>query len=98
MADREPLEFALLLTIAAPTIPDDLFARLRERFGDKQVAAMVLLAAYGNFQDRIVLGLNSAGRAGRAAASARGQVRAGRIPGDTAPAVPGRAPGIAPVG
>ncbi|QEH34396.1 Carboxymuconolactone decarboxylase family protein [Aquisphaera giovannonii] len=57
-ADREPLEFARLLTVAAPTIGDDLFARLRERFGAKQVASMVLLAAYGNFQDRIVLGLN----------------------------------------
>ena len=55
--DREPLEFARLLTVAAPTIGDDLFARLRERFGDKRVAAMILLAAYGNFQDRIVLGL-----------------------------------------
>jgi alkylhydroperoxidase family enzyme len=57
-ADRDPLEFARLHTLAAPTIPDDLFARLRTRFGDKGVAAMVLLGAYGNFQDRIVLGLN----------------------------------------
>ncbi|WP_165220432.1 carboxymuconolactone decarboxylase family protein [Aquisphaera insulae] len=57
-ADREPLEFARLLTVAAPTIGDDLFARLRERFGDKKVASMVLLGAYGNFQDRIILGLN----------------------------------------
>ena len=56
--DREPLEFARLLTVAAPTIEDALFARLRERFGDKRVASMVLLAAYGNFQDRIVLGLD----------------------------------------
>jgi hypothetical protein len=56
--DRDPLEFARLLTVAAPTIEDALFTRLRERFGDKRVAAMVLLAAYGNFQDRIVLGLN----------------------------------------
>ena len=55
--DRDPLEFALLLTVAAPTVPDELFVRLRGRFGDKGVAAMVLLAAYGNFQDRIVLGL-----------------------------------------
>src|SRR5262249_18487985 len=45
-ADRDPLEFARLLTIAAPTISDELFARLRERFGDKKVAAMVLLGAY----------------------------------------------------
>lgn len=56
--DRDPLEFARLLTVAAPTIPDSLFETLKVRFGAKQVAAMVLLAAYGNFQDRIVLGLN----------------------------------------
>lgn len=56
-ADREPLEFARLLTVAAPTISDGLFERLRSRYGDRGVAAMVLLAAYGNFQDRIVLGL-----------------------------------------
>ena len=56
--DREPLEFARLLTVAAPTIRDELFESLKNRFGEKQVAAMVLLAAYGNFQDRIVLGLN----------------------------------------
>ncbi len=34
-------EFARLLTVAAPTIPDELFERLRVRFGEKQVAAMV---------------------------------------------------------
>jgi alkylhydroperoxidase family enzyme len=56
--DRAPLEFARLLTVAAPTLPDALFEELRVRYGDKQVAAMVLLAAYGNFQDRIILGLN----------------------------------------
>ncbi|WP_373652905.1 hypothetical protein [Schlesneria sp. DSM 10557] len=56
--DRAPLEFARLLTVAAPTIPDELFETLRQRYGDKRVASMVLLAAYGNFQDRIVLGLN----------------------------------------
>ncbi len=56
-SDREPLEFARLLTVAAPTIPDALFESLQKQFGDNKVAAMVLLAAYGNFQDRIVLGL-----------------------------------------
>jgi alkylhydroperoxidase family enzyme len=55
--DRDPLEFARMLTVAAPEVPDELFSRLRARFGDKRVAAMVLLSAYGNFQDRIVLGL-----------------------------------------
>ena len=57
-ADRQPLEFARLLTLAAPTIQDSMFEELRVQYGDNQVAAMVLLAAYGNFQDRIVLGLN----------------------------------------
>lgn len=56
-ADRQPLEFARLLTVAAPTISDSMFEDLRKRFGDTVVASMVLLGAYGNFQDRIVLGL-----------------------------------------
>ena len=56
-ADHQPLEFARQLTVAAPTIPDELFEDLRKQYGDNQVASMVLLAAYGNFQDRIVLGL-----------------------------------------
>jgi alkylhydroperoxidase family enzyme len=56
--DRDPLEFARLHTIDAPMIPDSLFDRLRNRFGDRQVAAMVVLGAYGNFQDRLILGLN----------------------------------------
>jgi alkylhydroperoxidase family enzyme len=55
--DLDPLEFARLLTMAAPTIRDEQFATLRKRFGDQKVAAMVLLAAYGNFQDRLLLGL-----------------------------------------
>ena len=57
-ADRDPLEFARLHTVDAPAITDEQFARLRTRFGDERVAAIVLLGAYGNFQDRIVLGLN----------------------------------------
>jgi alkylhydroperoxidase family enzyme len=56
--DRDPLEFARLLSVAAPTIPDEFFEHLRARFGNEQVAAMVLLAAFGNYQDRFVLGLN----------------------------------------
>ena len=56
--DQEPLHFARLLTVDAPTIRDELFESLKNRYGENRVAAMVLLAAYGNFQDRIVLGLN----------------------------------------
>ncbi len=44
-ADREPLEFALPDDDRGACGPDELFARLRQQFGDKQVAAMVLLAA-----------------------------------------------------
>ncbi len=57
-AEHDAFTFARLLTVAAPTISDGLFQRLREQYGDRKVAAMILLAAYGNFQDRIVLGLN----------------------------------------
>lgn len=56
-ADRKPLEFARLLTVAASTLPDELFQDVQRQFGDRQVASMVLLAAYSSFQDRIVLGL-----------------------------------------
>ncbi len=55
---RDALEFARLHTVDAPTIPDELFARLVDKYGEKGAAAAVLLGAYGNFQDRIVLGLN----------------------------------------
>ena len=55
--DREPLEFARMLTVDAPKVTNAQFAALQKRFGDKKVAAMVYLAAYGNFQDRLLLGL-----------------------------------------
>src|SRR5262245_57899342 len=57
-SDMEALVFARMHTLEAPAIPDALFVRLRKRYGDKVVAAMVLLGAYGNFQGRIVLGLS----------------------------------------
>ncbi|MDG3006925.1 carboxymuconolactone decarboxylase family protein [Paludisphaera sp. Pla2] len=57
-AYRDAMEFARLHTVDAPTIPDELFARLVETYGEKKAAAIVLLGAYGNFQDRVVLGLN----------------------------------------
>lgn len=53
-------EFVRLLTVAAPTIPDALFHHVRARFGTAQLAAMILLAAYGNFQDRLLWALNLA--------------------------------------
>ncbi len=56
--DQEALSFVRLLTLSATSIRDDHVERLRERYGDRAVAAMILLAAYGNFQDRIIQGLN----------------------------------------
>lgn len=56
--DKSALRFAQLHTLQAPSIEDSHFEELRSRYGNKQVAAMVLLGAYGNFQDRVLLGLN----------------------------------------
>ena len=55
--DRAPMQFAYEHSVNASKIDDALFEQLRTKYGDKQVAAMVLLGAYGNFQDRIILGL-----------------------------------------
>ncbi len=57
-SEADDFEFVRLLTVSGPTIPDELFERLRVKHGDRGVAAMVLLTAYGNFQDRLLLGLN----------------------------------------
>ena len=57
-ADRDPLEFARALSTNASKLSDEFFAKMVKRFGEKKVAAMVLLAAYGNFQDRFLLGFN----------------------------------------
>ncbi len=56
-ADRAALQFAWQLTVDAPEATDEQFAALVAKYGPQQVAAMVLLAAYGNFQDRLALAL-----------------------------------------
>jgi alkylhydroperoxidase family enzyme len=57
----EPLRLALelvrRLTEAAYTVTDAQIARLVELHGERQVVAMVLVAAYANFQDRLLLAL-----------------------------------------
>lgn len=55
--EKEALRFAEELTLNASLIDDAHFESLRTRYGDNGVAAMVLLGAYGNFQDRVVAGL-----------------------------------------
>jgi alkylhydroperoxidase family enzyme len=57
-AERAALTFSRKLTLAADTVTDAEVARLRQLYGDRQVVAMVLLIAYANFQDRLLLTLN----------------------------------------
>jgi alkylhydroperoxidase family enzyme len=57
-AEQAALAFARKLTRAAHTITDDEVSCLIEWYGEKQVVAMVLLVAYANFQDRLVLALD----------------------------------------
>lgn len=52
---RAAYELVQRLTVDAPSVSDELFATVRRQYGDQQTAAMVLLAAYGNFQDRLLL-------------------------------------------
>jgi alkylhydroperoxidase family enzyme len=56
-AEQAALAFARKLTLAADTVTDEEFAGLVKQYGDRQVVAMVLLLAYANFQDRLLLTL-----------------------------------------
>lgn len=55
--EAEAYRFVSMLSTEAPEIPDELFEALRKKLSDRGVAAVVLLTAYGNFQDRLLLGL-----------------------------------------
>jgi alkylhydroperoxidase family enzyme len=55
--ERAAIDFTRKLTISADTITDNDVAQLITWYGDKQVVAMVLLAAHANFQDRLFLSL-----------------------------------------
>jgi alkylhydroperoxidase family enzyme len=55
--ERLALRFVRKLTEAAYAVTDAEVARLVELYGDKQVVAIVLVAAYANFQDRLLLAL-----------------------------------------
>ena len=56
-AERLALQLARQLVEAAYTVTDAEVARLIELYGEKQVVAIVLVAAYANFQDRLLLAL-----------------------------------------
>lgn len=52
--ERVALLFAHLMTVDSDSITDELFDDLVRRFDKRQVASMVLLLAYSNFQDRFL--------------------------------------------
>jgi alkylhydroperoxidase family enzyme len=55
--ERDALNFASQMTADASLVTDDQVAALKASYGDEKLAAMVLLLAAANFQDRIILGL-----------------------------------------
>jgi alkylhydroperoxidase family enzyme len=57
--EKAALEFARKMTVASSTVTDDEFAALVKAYGEKDVVAMVLLMAYSNFQDRLLVCLGS---------------------------------------
>ncbi len=57
-AEQAAIEFARKLTVAADTVTDEEMARIVELFGTERAVAIVLLAAYANFQDRLLLALD----------------------------------------
>ena len=56
--ERAALEFARKMTTSADTVTDGEVAYLKSHYGEKKLAAMVLLLAYANFQDRLILALD----------------------------------------
>ncbi len=63
-AEKAALEFARKMTVASSTVSDNEFQTLVKQFGQKNVAAMVIMMAYSNFQDRLLLCLGSPLEAG----------------------------------
>ena len=57
--ERLALNLVRQLTLEAYTVTDDQIARLVELYGEKQLVAIVLVAAYANFQDRLLLALGA---------------------------------------
>ena len=53
------LSFALKMTVDSDSCTDDEFAGLVSFFGEKQAASMVLMIAYTNFHDRLLLCLGA---------------------------------------
>jgi hypothetical protein len=57
--ERAALGFARKMSLDAATVTDAEVARLIQLYGEKKTVALVLLLAYANFQDRLLLGLGA---------------------------------------
>jgi alkylhydroperoxidase family enzyme len=57
--ERSALEFARKMTLASDEVSDLDFGALVRAFGERQAASMVLLLAYANFQDRLLICLGA---------------------------------------
>ena len=88
-AEKAALLFARKMTLAADTVTDDEVKDLRRLYGDDKVVALVLLLAYSNFEDRLILSLGVDHDAGGPTASAGCVFRQGR-PGAVGPAAQAR--------
>ena len=55
--ERAALAFARQMTLDAGSVTDAEVAELRRTYGEEKLVAMVLLLAYSNFQDRLLLTL-----------------------------------------
>ena len=58
-AERAALDFARKMTVDSDSVTDTEFATLVKHFGENRAASMVLLLAYANFQDRVLLCLGA---------------------------------------
>jgi alkylhydroperoxidase family enzyme len=94
--ERAALTFARKLTLAADTVTDDEVKALIKTYGEKDVVAMVLLLAYSNFQDRLLLALGVSVEEGGPLPPAEVRFdRAGEpptVPARKAPEQPAKAP------
>jgi alkylhydroperoxidase family enzyme len=57
--EKAALEFSRKMTVESSKVTDAEFAALVKSFGDRKVAAMVLLTAYANSQDRLLIVLGA---------------------------------------
>ncbi len=98
-AERAALEFARAMTVASSKVTDAEFAALVDAFGEEGAAAMVLLTAYANFQDRLLLALGAPVEDGRPLPPVEVAFRPGALDTRNAPHTPPAIPDLpAPMG